>query len=118
MYSASFKHHHTALLSFRWHKFSSEQPSTPCSCSDKYKNFRTNLEGTPHAYPHICIGGDAYCCHMATYSSSDDTICATPSTTTVGAVVAIFSTDDVLTQVPKHKTCVFYFGKKSNDLYD
>jgi len=43
------------------------------SGTDKYKNFRSNIEGTPHAYPHICIGGDAYG-HMATYSSPDDPI--------------------------------------------
>jgi hypothetical protein len=43
------------------------------SGTSKYKTFRSNIEGTPHAYPHICIGGDAYC-HMATYSSPDDPI--------------------------------------------
>jgi len=43
------------------------------SKSDKYKNFRSSLEGSPHADPHICIGGDA-AGQMITYSSPDDPI--------------------------------------------
>ena len=38
--------------------------------NDRYNKFRSGLEGKPHAYPHICIGGDAST-HMPTYSSPD-----------------------------------------------
>jgi len=53
--------------------------STPAEVMDvilkdeRYKKFRSALEGKPHAYPHICIGGDASGA-MATYNSPDDPI--------------------------------------------
>jgi len=41
--------------------------------SSDYGNFRPAIEGTPHALPHVCIGGDKGN-HMATYYSPDDPI--------------------------------------------
>jgi len=39
----------------------------------EYGTFRPMIEGTPHALPHVCIGGDKGA-HMATYYSPDDPI--------------------------------------------
>jgi len=41
--------------------------------SSEYSYFRPYLEGSPHALPHICIGGDEGN-HMATFYSPDDPI--------------------------------------------
>jgi len=41
--------------------------------TDEYGTFRAYLEGTPHALPHVCIGGDDNT-HMATFSFPDDPI--------------------------------------------
>jgi len=41
--------------------------------TQQYQEFRPYLEGTPHALPHVCIGGTHYA-HMGTHFSPDDPI--------------------------------------------
>jgi len=53
--------------------YSASQIMDVIDYSAEYGIFRPTIEGTPHALPHVCIGGDVGA-HMATYYSPDDPI--------------------------------------------
>jgi len=53
--------------------YSASQIMEVIDYSGDYGTFRPMIEGTPHALPHVCIGGDTGA-HMATYYSPDDPI--------------------------------------------
>jgi len=53
--------------------YSASQVMEIIDWSNDYAQFRPMIEGTPHALPHVCIGGDKGT-FMATYYSPDDPI--------------------------------------------
>jgi len=53
--------------------YSAAQVMEVIDWSAQYSQFRPMIEGTPHALPHVCIGGDEGT-YMATYYSPDDPI--------------------------------------------
>jgi len=53
--------------------YSAAQVMEVIDYSNEYDTFRPFIEGTPHALPHVCIGGDKKN-HMSTYYSPDDPI--------------------------------------------
>jgi len=53
--------------------WSSSQMMEVVDYSNEYEVFRPYLEGSPHALPHVCLGGDDGA-QMSTFSSPDDPI--------------------------------------------
>merc|ERR1719206_185736 len=54
--------------------YSAAQMMAVVDYSSDYSVFRPYLEGLPHAFPHICIGGEDFEGQMATFWSPDDPI--------------------------------------------